>query len=273
MITNQFLLWSLVYSHCGQVVETSKIKAVNGKSGKGKMMRKGEFSAIGATFINNFRSPLADWSPPKDYIGLKQPEAYAKMLKDNMTVMELFQKVIATEKIVKSYYKGAISKDPETCGFWDPTFLVDIAADANPQSTTTGNNHDGPSEVYIDGVRTSHLSNLHGALPEVLSREKFNCKKKSCEYRWYWIVFRGHQKAKPHFQMWVQCAMILGNKKDPIEVEPTGIFLADRRKSGGSKFPSVPNKVGLPVFANTSEKKRGGGNSANVGNYADVGNY
>jgi hypothetical protein len=186
------------------------------------------------------------------------------MLKDKMTVMTLFQKVIASENVVpsKSYYKGVISKDPKSCGFWDPKYVVEIAADANPQSTTTGNNHYGPSEVYIDGVRTSHLSNLHGAQPEVLSRDKFNCQKDLCEYRWYWIVFRGHQKSKPHFQMWVQCAMIKGNKKVAIEVEPTGIFIEDPRKaSGAGKLTSTKNKIGLPVFANKSERKKGGGSS------------
>jgi hypothetical protein len=263
MIAVHCLSISLVFAHCGQVVEKGKIKAINKPNNKAKMMNLGKvFTALGATYINNFRSPLGDWKAPKQYIGLKPDKAYAQMLQDKMTVRDLFESVIAKEKIVENHYQGEYG--PNTCGFWDPDYIVEIPLDANPQSTTTGNNHNGPAEVWMDDVRTSHISNLHGAQPEVLSRHKYDCNKEYCVYRWYWIAFRGHQK-NPTFQMWVQCAKVAGNNKSPIQVEPTGKWLVDPREAttpNGSDGKLVPteNKVGLAISDNSSERKSTGGN-------------
>jgi hypothetical protein len=258
MIEIQYLLWSLVNGHCGQQVETKGIKAGNGmiKQGPG-----GEFSSLGAPKVKQWKTPLADYSPPAAYLKLDKPACYAKMLADKMSVRTLFE-AVTKEKIVKNYYQAGGNKyEPQTCGVWDPKFMVEISENTHPQSTTTGNNHNGPAEVWIDDVMTSHISNLHGAQPEVLSREKYNCNKASCLYRWYWIVFRADQKP-PHFQVWVQCATIKGNGKSPISVQPTGNWLVDPRfigKKGNTKVNPTPNKPGAEISKNNSERRANAG--------------
>jgi hypothetical protein len=182
---------------------------------------------------------------------MKQEEMYYKMVKES--VKDLFKETVENSKIITPYDDPKYGEyTPETCGYYDPTFKVEIAEDTNPQTSTTGNNHDGPAEVWIDGVMTHHTSNLMSTQPEVLSREKYNCDKDWCEYRWYWIAFRASQKI-PMLQMWVNCALIKGNGKSPIPVEPTPLWRSDPRGTGIITY--LPkNLESLAVSYNPSEK-------------------
>jgi hypothetical protein len=262
-------------------VETGKIKAGNGYDNKELKRTTDGFTRLGVSELEDWKTPLGgtiylclDWQAPERYHGLNKPSSYALMLKDSMTVRSLFESVVANEKLVKEQGKPNNGYGPNSCGFWDGEYVVEIDQDANPQTSTTGDNHEGPAEIWIDDTLTSHISNLQGSKPEVLSRHKFNCNKESCLYRWYWIVFRADQKNDgngPAFQMWVQCAMIAGNNKDPIEVKPTGIWLADTREN---KDQRAKNKIGLPISANPSEREVDGKMvTGNISSNASTNNF
>jgi hypothetical protein len=243
------LLLSLVSAHCGQLVAPDKIEATNGDKIK---HGKYGFKSIGQS-STDFDLPIADFHAPKDYIGLNEEESYKKMLADGLSVKDLFKQVVSNADVAAHYdalrYGGFTA---ETCGYFDPEFEVKIAEDTHPQTSTTGNNHGGPAEIWIDDVMTHHTSNLMANQPEVLSRAKYNCNKDSCLYKWYWIAFRADQK-KPTFQMWVNCARIKGNGKAPIPVEPTGLWRDDPRGEHKHLY-AKPNDNSLDVCDNPSER-------------------
>ena len=234
---------SLVNAHCGQLVEPGKLKSTNGErinnSPKG-------WEAFGQS-VAKFALPLGDWRAPERYSGMNEKEAYNQMIKEGKSVRELFNEVIVNQKLVEKQDVPFDGYKHETCGYFDPTFQVELDENTNPQSSTTGNNHHGPAEVWIDDVRTHHTSNLLSNQPEVVARSKYNCNKDWCQYRWYWIVFRADQKTEA-FQMWVNCAMIKGNGKNPVPVKPTGIWVKT-----DSRHSYAKNKPGLPVSIIPSE--------------------
>jgi hypothetical protein len=247
------LLLSLVSAHCGQLVAPDKIEATNGDKIK---HGKNRFKTIGQS-STHFARPLGDFKAPADYVGLNEEESYKKMLADGLSVKDLFKQVV-TNEVFKHYdnltYGGFTA---ETCGYFDPEFEVQIDEDTNPQTSTTGNNHGGPAEVWIDDVMTHHISNLMYQQPEVLSRDVYNCHKESCLYKWYWIAFRANQGAHT-FQMWVNCARIKGNGKVPFPVKPTGKWMDDPRGDGTDLY-IAPNDVSLKITDNPSERRLGSG--------------
>jgi hypothetical protein len=271
------LLLSLVSAHCGQLVEPGKLVAVNGEKFK---YGKFGFSTFGQSSAP-FARPLADWTAPARY-GSKGPEeVYKQMLEEGMSVKDLFIKTATEETVVRTFDHppeanggyGNLSMGGDTCGYYDPTFQVELL-DTNPQSSSTGNNHIGPAEVWIDDVRTHHTANLLASQPEVLSREKFNCNKDWCQYKWYWIAFRAEHNggvSKSSFSMWVNCAMIKGNGKAPIPHRPNGQWAedprGDYRKGAYVNFNTdVPdNKIGLPISVITTEEVDPGYSSLPVG--------
>jgi hypothetical protein len=247
------LLLSLVSAHCGQLVAPDKIKATNGDKIK---VGKYNFKSIGQSCAA-FGLPIGDFAAPKDYVGLNEEKSYFKMLNDGLTVKTLFEQVVANENVVAHYANPEYGNfTADTCGYFDPNFEVEIAEDTNPQTSTTGNNHGGPAEVWMDGVMTHHISNLMYQQPEVLSRNVYNCNQESCLYKWYWIAFRADQPV-PTFQMWVNCARVKGNGKAPMPVEPTQKWLVDPRGSGKDLYKR-PNDVKLPICDNPSEKPGAG---------------
>jgi hypothetical protein len=243
-----FLLFSLVSTHCGQLVAPDKIKATNGDKIK---HGKYGFKTIGQSTAES-GIPLGDFKAPKEYVGLNEEESYMKMVNDGFSVKDLFNQAVQND-VVKHYeYPKFGNFTADTCGYYDPEFEVEIAEDTNPQTSTTGNNHGGPAEVWIDGVMTHHISNLMYQQPEVLSRDTYNCDKEYCLYKWYWIAFRADQPV-PTFQMWVNCARIKGNGKSPIPVEPTPMWLNDPRGEHPNLYIK-PNDVSLPICENPSQK-------------------
>ena len=249
------VIFSLVSAHCGQLVESRKIRTEDGDRIKGG---KYGLSAIGQS-TTHFGQPLGDFRAPSRYRGVKPEKLYAKMLEEGLTVKDLFEEVVENQKVVLKFDEpkyGGYNRG--TCGYYDPNLRVVIDEDTNPQSSSTGNNHDGPAEVWIDDVRTSHISNLMAPQPEVLDRKKYNCNKDWCDYRWYWIAFRAHHTVETSgssFQMWVQCAKIKGNGNDPIPVETTGVWMEDTRDPKTKNDNIAENKVGLEITPNPSERE------------------
>jgi hypothetical protein len=259
--TVNILLLSLVSAHCGQIVEDGKLTAVNGQA-----MPKSNADGMVAFGLSNairFARPLGDWRAPTRYLGKRPTEAYALMIQEGQSVRELFNEVTETEQLVLPWDKPRDGYTNDTCGYYDPNFEVVLADDATPQSTSTGSNHNGPSEIWIDDVRTHHTSNLLASEPEVLSRDKYNCDKDFCLYKWYWIVFRSDQHnndSGASFQMWVQCARIKGNGKVPVPVVPVGNWRDDPRPN----VNIIPvNKPNLKVTPNPDEKVVSGSSSTN----------
>lgn len=247
------LIVSFVSCHCNQIAPTRSIQYEGGR--KPQRSSRDNFSNLGYSSAR-FAAPLGDWPAPERFVGMNEPEMYAQMLKEGKSVRDLFNE-IADKEVVKFKYESPTygGYEKNTCGYYDPKQKVILSED-NPQTTSTGNNHGGPAEVWIDDIRTSHISNLMGAQPEVLDRSKYNCAKDYCNYRWYWLAFRADQKSAalgPTVQMWVQCAMIKGNGETPIPVRPTGKWLKDPREKG-TENDNVPiNKLGHPVTPNDSE--------------------
>jgi hypothetical protein len=173
------LLLSLVSAHCGQLVDPKKSRATNGDKIK---YGKHGFKTIGQSSTDS-GIPLGDFLAPDDYVGLNEEESYKKMLADGLSVKDLFKQVV-TNDVVKHYDPpGNGGFTAETCGYYDPEFEIEIDEDTNPQTSTTGNNHAGPAEVWMDDVMTHHISNLMYQQPEVLSRNVYNCNKDSCFYK------------------------------------------------------------------------------------------
>lgn len=250
------IFYFIVYGHCNQLVEPGKLIFEGGGRIKGG---KYGFTNFGES-TTDFGMPLADFSAPKRFIGMNEKQMYYQMLREGLTVRDLFRQIASKEKVVAKYaYPKYGGYTADTCGYYNPNQRVILDNNTNPQTSSTGDNHGGPAEVWIDNVRTSHISNLMGAQPEVLSRKKYNCKKSFCRYKWYWIAFRADQTKTPRepngptVQIWVQCALIKGNGKDPISVRPTGIFLNDPRAVGTENANIPVNKKNAAIFINKSE--------------------
>jgi len=252
------LTCSIVSGHSAQLVPREKISAGPGFSNKdiGSGGEQGKFLVLGNSKIAP--EPLGDWRSPARFIGLKEKEVYELMRSENKTVKDLFEEVAGGADPITKFHPvvDPLGYKPGTCGYWDQKFQIQLTPDADVAMRTIGDNHDGPAETWIDGVLTDHISNVAFANPYVTPRSAFNCDKATCEYRWYWIAFRSDQVqlAKgPTFQMWVQCATIVGNGMKAPAVVPTDTWLDDPRGSdfrGEASFQD-PN---APVTVNPSQQ-------------------
>jgi len=256
--TLSLLTYSIVCGHSAQIVPRNKISAGPGFSdkdiGSGGNHRK--FLVLGNVKDKRGYQPLGDWRPPKRFIGLREKEAYELMRSENKTVKDLFEEVAGGAGPIVKFdpVVDPLGYKPGTCGYWDPKFQVQLTPDADVAMRVFGGNHDGPAETWIDGVLTDHISNVAFANPYVTPRSAFNCDKATCEYRWYWIAFRSDQLRKgPTFQMWVQCATIVGNGMKAPAVVPTNKWLNDSRGINfiGERSEQDPN---APVTVNPSQK-------------------
>ncbi|TYZ59170.1 hypothetical protein PybrP1_007103 [[Pythium] brassicae (nom. inval.)] len=101
-------------------------------------------------------------------------------------------------------------KAPDTCGRYNAKPPVD-AVPAGSKITFKKSNHNGPAEVWIDGVKKWGVDNFVRDGKAAMSADIFKCNKATCEGRWYWL---GKVRVKgkwDHYQLYVQCFTIKNN--------------------------------------------------------------
>lgn len=174
--------------------------------------------------------------------------AYAKS--SGRSVKELWQ------DFLKGTPYGSISEETsivnarsaDTCGRFTTEPPVDNIP-AGSKITFKKSNHNGPAEVWIDGVKKWSADNFIRDGKATMSADVFKCNKATCEGRWYWM---GKVRVKgkwDHYQLYVQCFTIKNNSAGGAAAADDD----DDAVSSNSTAPTKPAKTPKPTKTPTTK--------------------